>query len=434
MSPIAELLAAFAIFLILLTVGLEIPLAIGVPSVIYLYLQGGMSAFRALGVVSWGSMDSFTLMAAPLFILMAEILQRSGLTTRIFSGLAKFVSRLPGGLLQTSMVGCAVFATMSGSSIVTAASVGGVALPELARRKYHRRISAGALAAGGTLGILFPPSVALIVYSTFTELSVAKLFMASLVPGLILTAVFMIYIAVWARLRPEHVPVERGVGSLGELGTALLETLPFLLLIGCILGSIYAGIATPTEAGAVGCVAVLVLAGLFGRLSTSMVLDALRATIVTSGNILFIVYTAFLFSYAISYAGVGNLVTKSFVDLHLSRPAFFLALFVLYTVLGCLVESLGMIVITVPLLHPILQAYGVDPIWFGIILVLFIELGQISPPIGINLFVIQSMFGGDLGDVVLGTVPFHLLMVAFVFVLMVFPEIALWLPSHMSAG
>lgn len=434
MDPLTLLLLIFGLFILLLCLGMAVPFAIGVPAVAYLYLQGGIGAFRGIGLASWGSMDSFTLMAVPVFILMAEIMQRSGLTIRIYSGLSTLVSRIPGGLLQTNIVGCAVFAAISGSSIVTAASISGVALPELVRRRYERTISAGSLAAGGTLGVLFPPSVALIIYSTFTDTSVAKLFMAGLLPGLLLAFLFMVYIGIYAVLRPDAVPPEESDPSIGRILRALAEVVPFLLLITCTLGSIYAGIATPTEAASLGCVAVMVLAAVFGRLTAGVIIDALGRTVVLVANILLIVYAAYLFSYATSMAGVGDLVTSFLIGLHLSRAGFFLALFVLYTVLGCLVESIGMIVMTVPLLYPVLVNYGIDPIWFGIILVIFIELGQISPPIGINLFVIQGMWDGKLGEVVLGTIPFHIIMLGFLLLVMLFPELALWLPGSMTHG
>jgi C4-dicarboxylate transporter DctM subunit len=419
MDPGLQLAVSMAIFLLLLVLGMTIPFAIGVPAVAYLLFQGGLPSLRGLGLVSWGSMNSFTLMAIPLFILMAELMQRSNLTLRI-----------PGGLFQTSIVGCAVFAAISGSSIVTAASIGGVALPELTKRGYDARMSAGSLAAGGTLGILFPPSTAMIIYSTFTDTSVARLFLAGIIPGLLLTAMFMAYIGVRARMRPDLVGSSLGPAVPGATLRAVVEVVPFLLLIGCTLGSIYAGICTPTEAAAIGCIAVLGLALAFGQLSWAILLGALHRTVVVVGNIMFIVYAAFLFSYAISFAGVGTTVTTALVNLDLSRAGFFAALFVLYTVLGCLIESIGMIVITVPLLYPVLLRYGIDPIWFGVILVLFIELGQISPPIGINLFVIQGMWTGKLSDVVLGTLPFHVLMLVMLLMIMTFPQLALWLPSR----
>ena len=431
MSPEIAIVFVFGVFLVLLVLGMSVPFAITVPSLVYLFLQDGLKGFNALGLVSWGSMNSFILTAIPLFILMAEIMQASGLTTRVYRGLAQLVAKVPGGLLQTNILGCAIFASISGSSITTAASIGSVALPELQRLNYDPRLSAGSLAAGGTLGILIPPSLAMIIYSSFTETSVAKLFMAGVVPGLALTALFMGYIFVVALLRPEIAPRIPAPATAREFLQAVSAVLPFLALVLLVLGSIYSGLVTPTEAAALGCFAVLAICGIFGSMSLRVFRQALHNTVVVVGNIMFIVLAAYLFSYAISYAGIGDQITAWVISLNLSRFEFFLAVFLLYTVLGCLVESVGMIVITVPLLFPLLPQFGIDPVWFGIILVLFVEMGQISPPIGINLYVVQAMWTGKLSDVVMGTIPFHLLMVVLLIALVVWPQIALWLPSRM---
>ena len=431
MTPEIQILLTFGVFLLLLCAGMAVPFAIAVPGVLYLLLQGGLPALRGLGMISWGSMNSFTLTAIPMFILMAEVLQQSGLSFRIYRGLARLTAFLPGGLLQTNIVGCALFAAISGSSVATAASIGGVALPQLVARNYDRRLAAGSLAAGGTLGILFPPSLAMIVYGSFTDTSVAKLFMAGVVPGLLLTAMFMTYLALRVAFGRSAGPTERGPANLAEAIAAVLDVLPFLVLIGGIMGSIYAGLATPTEAAAGGCVIGTLISVVWGDLGWAKLRAAVRRTIRVVGNLLFIIYAAYIFAYAIGIAGIGERTTAWLVGLHLDLPAFFLALFVLYTVLGCLVESIGMIVITVPVLHPVLVAYGLDPIWFGVLLVLYIELGQISPPIGINLFVIQSIWDGKLHEVVRGTIPFHFIMFVLLGLLMLFPQLALWLPARM---
>ena len=432
MTPEVQVLLTFGVFLLLLCAGMAVPFAIAVPGLLYLLLQGGLPALKGLGTVSWGSMNSFTLTAIPMFILMAEILQHSGLSFKIYRGLSRLVSGLPGGLLQTNIVGCALFAAISGSSVATAASIGGVALPQLIERQYDRRLSAGSLAAGGTLGILFPPSLAMIVYGSFTDTSVAKLFMAGVIPGFMLTGMFMAYLALRVRFGRSTGPVERGPASLAEAGVAILDVLPFAVLVTGIMGSIYAGLATPTEAAAGGCVIGTLIALTWGELSWARLGAAVKRTVNIVGNLLFIIYAAYIFAYAIGIAGIGERATVWLVGLHLNLAEFFLALFVLYTVLGCLVESIGMIVITVPVLHPVLLSYGIDPVWFGVILVMYIELGQISPPIGINLFVIQSIWDGKLADVVAGTIPFHLIMFVLLFLLLLFPGLALWLPGQMS--
>ncbi|UJW83078.1 TRAP transporter large permease [Hydrogenophaga sp. SL48] len=429
-----QIVFIFVLFIGLLGVGMAVPFAILLPGLVYLYLQGGIGALHGLGLTSWGSMDAYTLTSIPLFVLMAEILQGSGLGLRVYGGLSQLVRKVPGGLLQTNVAGCAVFAAVSGSSIATAAAIGKVALPQLHARGYDARLSTGSLAAGGTLGILIPPSIAMIVYATFTETSVAKLFMAGIVPGIVLTLLFMAYIAVAAVLRPGIAPREEGALSRQVVLRALIDVVPFMLLIVGIMGAIYTGIATPTEAAAAGCIFALLIAKLFGELPWHEFKACLKRSTLAVSNILFITYAAFIFSYAMSYAGVGEEVTSFIIGMKLNKFEFFVALLILFTVLGALVESLGMIVITVPLLYPLLHNYGIDPVWFGIIVVLFIEMGQITPPIGINLFVIQSISRGNLSDVVMGTVPFHLLMFLLLLMLVVWPELALWLPSQVSGG
>ena len=333
------------------------------------------------------------------------------MSNRIYNGLAKLVAPLPGGLLQTNIAGCAIFASVSGSSIATAASIGGVALPQLTSRNYHRALAAGSLAAGGTLGILIPPSFPMIIYGTFTETSVPKLFMAGVIPGLIMTFFFMLYIGVHAKLDAERRAEGTGRAQHRAKCCARIgDVAPFFALIAGTLGGLYFGVVTTTEAAVIGCFLSILLGFVFGELTLAKLIQAMHSTVKFSGNILFLIFAAYIFSYAISFAGIGEKLTEFIVGMQLTKLQFYLVLFVLFTVLGCLIESLGMIVITVPLLYPILSRYGIDPILFGVILVIYIELGQISPPIGINLFVIQSIWDGKLSEVVYGTIPFHLIM------------------------
>jgi len=431
-GPELQIIIVTLIFLGLLTAGMAVPFAIAVPAVIYLLMQGGFAALNGLGLMSWGSMNTFALTAVPLFMFMADILSVSGLSNRIYNGLAKLVAPLPGGLLQTNIAGCAIFASVSGSSIATAASIGGVALPQLTSRNYHRALAAGSLAAGGTLGILIPPSFPMIIYGTFTETSVPKLFIAGVIPGLIMTVLFMLYIGVHAKLVPSVAPKEQGARNVHEVIRALADIAPFVVLIAGTLGGLYFGVVTTTEAAVIGCFLSILLGFLFGDLTARKLVEAMHSTVNFSGNILFLIFAAYVFSYAISFAGIGEKLTEFIVGMKLTTFQFYAVLFVLFTVLGCLIESLGMIVITVPLLFPILGRYGIDPILFGVILVIYIELGQISPPIGINLFVIQSIWDGKLSEVVYGTIPFHLIMFVVLVMVMVWPELALWLPHQMS--
>ena len=431
-GPELQILIVTLLFLGLLTAGMPVPFAIAVPAIVYLLMQDGFTALNGLGLMSWGSMNSFALTAVPLFMFMADILSVSGLSNRIYNGLAKLVAPLPGGLLQTNIAGCAIFASVSGSSIATAASIGGVALPQLTGRNYNRALAAGSLAAGGTLGILIPPSFPMIIYGTFTETSVPKLFIAGVIPGLIMTVLFMLYIGAHALIVPGVSPREQGARSLREVLRAVADIMPFVVLIAGTLGGLYFGVVTTTEAAVIGCFLSILLGFLFGDLTLRKLIEAMHSTVNFTGNILFLIFAAYVFSYAISFAGIGEKLTEYIVGLHLTTLQFYLVLFCLFTVLGCLIESLGMIVITVPLLFPILGRYGIDPILFGVVLVIYIELGQISPPIGINLFVIQSIWDGKLSEVVYGTIPFHLIMFVVLAMVIFWPELALWLPHQMS--
>jgi C4-dicarboxylate transporter DctM subunit len=434
MGPELQIFIVTVLFLGLLTAGMAVPFAIAVPAIIYLLMQGGFPALNGLGLMSWGSMNTFALTAVPLFMFMADILSVSGLSNRIYNGLAKLVAPLPGGLLQTNIAGCAIFASVSGSSIATAASIGGVALPQLTSRNYNRALAAGSLAAGGTLGILIPPSFPMIIYGTFTETSVPKLFIAGVIPGLIMTGFFMLYIAAHALYDPRVAPKEHGAKNIHEVLRAIADIAPFFALIAGTLGGLYFGVVTTTEAAVIGCFLSLLLGFVFGDLTWRKLIEAMHSTVNFSGNILFLIFAAYVFSYAISFAGIGEKLTEFIVGMQLSKFQFYSVLFVLFTVLGCLIESLGMIVITVPLLFPILGKYGIDPILFGVILVIYVELGQISPPIGINLFVIQSIWDGKLKEVVYGTIPFHLIMFVVLIMVMAWPELALWLPRQMSGN
>lgn len=431
MAAGVDVLLVFGLFFALLAVGLTVPIAIAIPALVLLVLQNGVSSLDSIGFIVWGSMNSFTLTAVPLFILMAEVLSVSGLSSRIYGGLSRIVAPLPGGLLQTNIAGCAVFSAVSGSSVATAASIGRVALPQLIERNYSRTISTGSLAAGGTLGILIPPSIAMIIYGTFTQTSVPELFMAGLIPGLLLSGFFMAYIAARALLSRSVAPKERGVESLHAFLVALADVGPFAILIVGTLGGLYLGVVTTTEAATIGCALSIILSAVFGQLDFARFRLALRNTILITGNILFLILAAYLFSAAISFTGVGETILDFVVSLELTRLEFLILVFVMFTILGCLIESLGMIVITVPLLFPMLAPFDIDPILFGVLLVLFVELAQITPPMGINLFIIQSIWDGKLSEVIRGAMPFALIMFATACLIAAVPQIALWLPQSL---
>jgi tripartite ATP-independent transporter DctM subunit len=378
--------------------------------------------------VTWSSTNSAVLTAVPLFILMSEILLKSGIGHRVYRGLNHGMRRLPGGLLQTNIVGCAIFSAISGSSVATAAAIGTVAIPAMKRLGYDMRVAAGSLAAGGSLGNLIPPSIAFIIYGMFTETSIVALLSASVVPGLLMTALYMGYIALVAWRRPEIAPQAPELEG-DEPISVWMDTLPFALLIGVVLGSLYLGYATPTEAAAIGSAAAVVVAAFWGRLDLDSMRTALRATVSVTSSILFIVIAAYLFSYAIAMTELPDRFAQWVQGFGLGKWQFLILVFILYIVLGLALESLAMIVITIPLLVPILISYEVDLIWFGVAVVILMELGAISPPYGLILFVIQRIGDLKFSDVALGALPFNLLMILLLALLCVFPGLALWLPS-----
>lgn len=427
-----QLVFIFATFLMLMLGGVVVPIAIGIPALLFLVIQKGIPGLNAVGLMSWASINSFALTAVPLFLLMAEILNAAGLTSRVFRGMSKLVGRLPGGLMQTSTAACAVFASVSGSSVATAAAIGRVALPQLTSRNYNRKLAAGSLAAGGTLGVLIPPSIAMIIYGTFTQTSVPKLFLAGMIPGLILTCLFMAFIAVMDLLSKTESVQEEQARSFKDIMLAILDIAPFFVLIIGTLGSLYMGFATTTEAAMIGCVLAILIGFFFGSLNFSGLVSAVIKTIVFSGNILLLILCAYLFSAALNFSGINTYIQEFALSMDLSPLQFLLAVFILFTILGTLVESLGMILLMVPILFPLLSVYGIDPLVFGIIVVLLVELAQITPPMGINLFVIQSVWDGKLSEVVIGAIPFCFIILAMALMIALFPQIALWLPELMN--
>lgn len=433
MSEMMQMAVVAGIFVVLLMAGMWIPFAIAITSVLYILMASGWGGLQALGLVSWGGTYSFTLTAIPLFVLMAELMLESGLSQRVYRGMSQLVRRLPGGLLQTNVAGCAAFSAISGSSVATAAAIGSIAVPQLEARGYGRPLAAGTLVAGGTLGILIPPSIAMILYGTFTETSIAKLFMAGVVPGLLLCGLFMLYVGVRCLVDPSLAPrSDEGTGE-GLFSRQLAgDLLPFGLLILLVLGSLYLGLATPTEAAGIGAVLAFVIGRVWGRLGWREFRAALVKTVMVSGTILFIVYAAYLFSYAIGMVGVTDELVDSMKKLGLSPLAFLLVIVVFYTLLGMLMDSIGMIVITVPLLFPVVASYGFDPVWFGVLLVVLIELGQVTPPTGLNLFVVKSVSGFSLAEIIRGSIPFCFLFYALIVLLYVFPQLALWLPHGLK--
>jgi len=426
-----EAIPAFGLLVGLILGGMWVQFAVAGAGLTYIWLLKGFGGWKALGLVSWGAANSFTLAAIPLFVLMAEILLSSGLSSRLYNGVAPFMRRLPGGLLHTNIAGSGIFAAISGGSAPTAAAMSTVALPELSARGYNKRLVAGSLAAGGTLGILIPPSITMIIYATFTETSIARLFAAGLVPGIMLALCYMGFIIIRVQLNPNLAPRSDTKASAGTLARALLDIVPFLMLIVIVLGSIYGGFATPTEAGAVGTVGAILIAAVYRKLNLQLLKDALFRTASMSGNILFIVFTSMIFAYATALSGIGEDLVGLLENANVSRLTFLLIIMVVFAILGCFMEGLGMIAIIVPVIFPALIVMDVDPIWFGVFVVILVELGQLTPPLGVILFVVASSSDKvKVEDVIMGTLPFFIIIVSFMLLLIAAPQIALFLPEY----
>jgi C4-dicarboxylate transporter, DctM subunit len=428
---IAATIVAFLLMIGLMLIGIPIAVAmllVGVGGGVIAY---GMPFLNSMASVIWGVGNESLLTAIPLFVLLGELLLRSGIADRMYVALSAWLARLPGGLLHTNIACCALFAATSGSSVATAATIGTVALPSLHQRGYSMRDALGSLAAGGTLGILIPPSVNMIVYGSLTNNSIGKLFIAGVIPGILLTLCFMVYIFASHALRGASVR-ERQV-ALAERLRLLVNLVPPVVVFGVVMGSIYTGLATATESAALGVVIALALVAWSGKLSLDLLKNCFQQTARISGMILLIIATAFVLNVTISLTGVADQLTKWVTSFGLSALQMLFALIVFYLLLGMFMDVLSMQVATIPLTYPIVTALGVDPIWYGIFIVLMCELGLITPPVGMNLFVVHGIRpdNGGIEDAIWGALPYALIMIAFTVFLMFAPQVVLWLPAKM---
>ncbi len=386
----------------------------------------------AMAVTVWGSSSSWTLTALPLFIWMGEILFRTRLSDDMFKGLAPWVQGLPGRLLHTNVIGCTIFAAVSGSSAATCATIGKMTLPELTRRGYPEHMVIGTLAGASTLGLLIPPSIIMIVYGVAAEVSISKLFIAGVLPGLMLAGLFSGYIMLWALRYPDQVPAADGQFTLWQKLAASRSLIPVVSLIIAVLGSIYAGIATATEAAAVGVVGSLVISALQGSLNWASFRDALMGATRLYCMIALILAGAAFLTLAMGYIGLPRHLAEWIGSLGLSKAQLIFALTLFFIVLGCFLDGISMVVLTMGVLMPTVQAAGIDAIWFGIFIVLVVEMAQITPPVGFNLFVLQGMTGRQLTWIARVTLPMFGLMCVAVALIYVFPGIVTWLPQQMS--
>ena len=375
----------------------------------------------------WAHSASWTLTALPLFIWMGEILYRTRLAEDLFSGLAPWVGRLPGGLAHVNVVGCGIFAAVSGSSAATTATVGRISLPELKSRGYADRLAIGSLAGSGTLGLLIPPSIVMIVYGVAAQVSVNRLFIAGVIPGLMLMALFSGYIAIWAKMNPDGVPAPEPRMPLAERLRRLRMLLPVVGLIFGVIGSIYAGVATATEAAAIGVAGALIIAA-FGRsLNAETFISSLLGATRTSAMIGLILLGAAFLTSAMSFSGLPGQLAEIISASGLGAPGLIAVLTVFFILLGCFLDGISIVVLTTSVVMPAVAAVGIDPVWFGIYLIIVVEMAQITPPLGFNLFVIQNLTGKSIFEITRMIVPYFMILVLAVILLTAFPGIATWL-------
>lgn len=385
-----------------------------------------------LATTVWGASNSWSLAALPLFIWMGEILFRSKLSEDMFAGLSPWLTHLPGRLLHVNILGCGIFAAVSGSSAATAATIGKMSIPELARRKYPENMIIGTLAGSATLGLLIPPSIILIVYGVATEQSIARLFIAGLLPGLLLVALFIGYVVIWSLLNPDKIPVGEKSVSFAEKMISSKRLVPVTLLIGGVIGSIYSGIASPTDAAAVGVVLALVLSKYTGTLTTQTFLDGLMGATKTSCMIAFILAGASFLTVAMAFTGIPKMLATWIASMHLSPYALLGALTIFFVVLGCFLDGISVVVLTTSVIMPMVEQAGIDPLWFGIFVVIVVEMSQITPPVGFNLFVIQGLTGLNILKVAYAAIPFFLLLLVALALIVIFPSIVTILPEMMG--
>lgn len=418
---------------LLLATGLWVALTLALVGVLGIALSSQASPGAVFATSVWGASSSWTLTALPLFIWMGEILFRTRLSADMFAGLAPWLGRLPGRLLHVNVIGSGIFAAVSGSSLATAATIGRMSLPELNKRGYDPYMSIGSLAGSGTLGLMIPPSIIMIVYGVAAEQSIPKLFIAGVLPGIALVILFSGYIALWALLNPSKVPPDDLKVSLKTKIVSTLRLMPIISLIIAVIGSIYLGIATATEAAAVGVLGSLILAALSGALTWNSLSDSIMSAMKTSCMIALILSCAAFLGLAMDYSGVPRLLAEWITGMNLSPVHLIAYLTILFIILGCFIDGISIVVIVSSIILPAIKLAGIDLIWFGIYLVLVVEMSLITPPVGMNLFLLQGMTGKSLAFVSRASFPFFILLVLAVALLWYVPGVATWLPSKMMS-
>ena len=420
------------VLLSLLAISIPVAAVLAATALILGHWFSFLNLTPAIGELVWASSTSFILVAVPLFILLGEILLRSGIAERMYGAMTHWLAWLPGGLMHSNIGTCTMFAAVSGSSVATAATIGTVAVGEIDRHEYNERFFLGTIAAGGTLGILIPPSINMIVYGVLTETSIPQLYLAGFTPGLILALLFMVTVLIGCLFRPKWGGKKIKTDWQARWKT-LPDMIPPLIIFFVVIGTIYLGWATPTESAALGVIIALALAAWRRRLTIAMLRDAIEGTMRTTGMVMMILVAAFFLNFIITSIGLTAKVNAWVLGLGLTPMETLIAVVLFYLILGMFMETLSMMVATVPIITPLIIALGFDPVWFGVLIMLLIETAMITPPVGINLFIVQGVRGrGQLHDVMLGTLPFVGSLVVMIVLLIMFPEIALWLPELLS--
>ena len=427
------LLTIFFISVLLIFLGSGIWVAISMVGVSSI----GMMLFTtrpvgdAMATTIWGASSSWTLTALPLFVWMGEILFRTKLSENLFEGLSPWMQKLPGGLVHVNVVGCALFAAISGSSAATVATVGKMSIPELRKRKYPESILLGSLAGSGTLGLLIPPSIILIIYGVTVQESIAKLFIAGILPGIMIALIFMTYVMIWSLINKKSMPTFKQDFTLMEKVRKSGKLIPVILLIVSVIGSIYTGIATATEAASLGVVGALILSYFQKSLSLRTFKESLLGATKTSCMIAFILAGATFLSLAMGFTGLPRNLALWIEGMELSPYVLIFVLMIFYIILGMFLDGISAVVLTMAIIEPMIRQAGFDMIWFGVFLVIVVEMAQITPPVGFNLFVLQGMANKDMGYIARSAFPLFLLMIFAVILVVLFPEIALWMPEQM---
>ena len=417
-------------------------LAIGIPVgaalvMLGLTLAGIYSPFplvKAIGETSWGASSDVIVVSVPMFILMGELMLRSGVAERMYDAMIKWFSWLPGGLMHSNIGACAMFAATSGSSAATAATISTVSLPEMKKHGYNASLYTGSLAAGGTLGILIPPSINMVVYGVLTNTSIPQLYLAGFIPGFTLAALFMLTILIACLIKPAWGGRKIEVSWADRINCLPALIPPFGLFL-IVIGSIYAGWATPTEAASLGVVATFALAAVNGRLNMKVLRLAFEGTMRSTAMIMLIFVGAFFLNFVLSAVGLSREITNLITGLKLSPLETMIAIDIFYVILGCFMETMAMMITTVPIVVPIITAMGYDPVWFGIIIIILVEVAMITPPVGVNLYIVQGVRReGSLNEVIIGALPFVITMLVMIGILIAFPNMAMWLPNMWKAS